>query len=371
MGVSEIFRKTYRALLNRFGRRRTQIFGGVALLLSMTLITGIWWSFQAAKVSSTRASAEVLLRQGDWLAARTIIDGLKAEVPTFVIQQSTDYLTQRINAIEASDESFEIAQSLQDEKKYLDSITRYLKVLPADIKNHEISLEEIKKLKPLAINDAIKRADSLFSKDRVQEAFWIIERTNLIAGPDSRLASDLKKYKYILDDRSREQQAKEQELLQAEVEKAEQELKAIWSKMRKKYDSFESVTWYNALSSPIYSNQNGFYLYFGVKDGRLLTLRLKMTYLDDDWLFVDTARVNVDGFIYPLTCSNWERDNKSGQIWEWCDTPLDDDREIIEAIIKSKKSVIRFDGDKYYDNRTISSSQKQALQDVLNAYDSY
>jgi hypothetical protein len=365
-------RKTYVTLLNRFGRRNTHILGGVALFLTMALIAGTWWwSDQAVKVSSTRASAEGLLKQGDWLAARIMIDELKAEVPSFVIQQSTDYLTQRIDAIEISNNSFKIARSLQGEKKYLDSISTYTKVLPADIKNYKISLEEIKKLKLLAINDSIKRADWLFSKDRVQEAFWIIERTLLLAGPDNRLSSDLKKYKNSLDDRSREQQAQEEELLQAEVEKAEQELKAIWSKMRKKYDSFESVTWYNALSSPIYTNQNGFYLYFGVKDGRLLTLRLKMTYLDDDWLFVDTARVNVDGFIYPLTCSNWERDNKSGQIWEWCDTPLDDDREIVEAIIKSKKSVIRFEGDKYYDNRTISSSQKQALQDVLNAYDSY
>ena len=92
-----------------------------------------------------------------------------------------------------------------------------------------------------------------------------------------------------------------------------------------------------------------------------------MQYYSSDWLFIEEAKINVDGKIYTVTSTDWERDNDS-DIWEWSDEPLND-RELIEAIVKSKSAVIRYEGRQYYDNRTISSSQKLALKQVLEAYD--
>ena len=60
--------------------------------------------------------------------------------------------------------------------------------------------------------------------------------------------------------------------------------------------------------------------------------------------------------------------NHDSRIWEWIDEKLDD-REMIESIIKSKSAVIRFEGNQYYNTRTISASQKQSMRDVLFAYD--
>ncbi|WP_161627154.1 hypothetical protein [Paenibacillus alvei] len=42
---------------------------------------------------------------------------------------------------------------------------------------------------------------------------------------------------------------------------------------------------------------------------------------------------------------------------------------MIRAIIKSKKTIIRHEGDTYYDDRTITKKEKAALQNVLDAYD--
>jgi len=145
--------------------------------------------------------------------------------------------------------------------------------------------------------------------------------------------------------------------------------KAALGKLSKKYDSFQDITWYQSPSSTKYRNANAFYLYFGVANGSPANLRLVIQYYADDWLFIDSAKINVDGTIYDVGESNWERDNDS-EIWEWIDVQLSD-RSLIEAIIKSRSAVIRFEGRQYYANKTISASQKRALRDVLDAYDSF
>lgn len=149
--------------------------------------------------------------------------------------------------------------------------------------------------------------------------------------------------------------------------------KAALGQMSKKFDAFQDITWYQSPSSTKYRNANAFYLYFGVSNGLPANLRLVIQYYADDWLFIDSAKVNVDGVIYSvgnyIDNNKWERDNDS-DIWEWIDEPLTD-RSLIEAIINSKSSVIRFEGSQYYDTRTISSSQKRALRDVLDAYDAF
>ena len=138
------------------------------------------------------------------------------------------------------------------------------------------------------------------------------------------------------------------------------------SKLSKRYDKFQDITWYSSPNSPRYRNYNAFYIYFGSSDNSKLSLRLVVQYESDDWLFIDSAAVNVDGVNYSIS-GDWERDHDS-RIWEWIDETLDD-REMIEAIIKSKSAVIRFEGNQYYNTRTISASQKQSMRDVLLAYD--
>ena len=138
------------------------------------------------------------------------------------------------------------------------------------------------------------------------------------------------------------------------------------SKLSKRYDKFQDITWYSSPNSPRYRNYNAFYIYFGSSGDSKLPLRLVVQYESDDWLFIKSAEVNVDGENYSIS-GDWERDNDS-RIWEWIDEKLDD-REMIESIIKSKSAVIRFEGNQYYNTRTISASQKQSMRDILFAYD--
>jgi hypothetical protein len=65
-----------------------------------------------------------------------------------------------------------------------------------------------------------------------------------------------------------------------------------------------------------------------------------------------------------------KRDNGAVRVWEWIDVPMDKEKyQIIKAIIESKKTILRYQGDTYYQDRIITDTEKQALQNVLNAYE--
>lgn len=140
--------------------------------------------------------------------------------------------------------------------------------------------------------------------------------------------------------------------------------------MRKRTDEFSGITYYHDSSTPRYANYSTFHLYIGKRENSSPQFRFQVRYADDDWLFVDRASINVDGEIYDLNVSSseWERDNDH-RIWEWIDiVPTQYHLTMIDSIIKSKSAVIRFYGSQYRDDRTITTTQKRALANVLNAY---
>lgn len=63
----------------------------------------------------------------------------------------------------------------------------------------------------------------------------------------------------------------------------------------------------------------------------------------------------------------WKRDNDS-EIWEWVDVPLDTEmRTLLEKVAHSKKTIVKFDGQQYYDDFTVTEKDKAAIRDVFAA----
>lgn len=155
--------------------------------------------------------------------------------------------------------------------------------------------------------------------------------------------------------------------------KEKQRLANATSKMRKKYDDIEGITWYRDKTSPRHSNYNGFYAYFGKKNTGSPWLRLVIQYAADDWLFIESYIIKVDGKTYNITEDEYgeiETDNGSGGIWEWLDRNVESDEfEIIKSVANGKDVKIRFNGKQYYKDKTITSKQKLALRNVLDAYE--
>lgn len=160
-----------------------------------------------------------------------------------------------------------------------------------------------------------------------------------------------------------------------EVERKEkQRLANATSKMRKKTDDMNGITWYHDKTSPRYTNRNGFFAYIGKKENSNPWLRLAIQYSADDWLFIEKYVIKVDDKTYTISEKKYgeiETDNGSGGIWEWLDRKVGkSEMEIIKAVAEGKSVKIRYVGKQYYKDRTITSTQKRALRNVLNTYES-
>lgn len=146
------------------------------------------------------------------------------------------------------------------------------------------------------------------------------------------------------------------------------------SVLKTEYDDFEGITWYEAKVHPQYINTRSYVLpYIGSRtSGNSGWLRLAFNYYGDDWIFYESVSLNVDGKRYTksFSYSDITRDNSRGYVWETAHiAPTASDIEMLWAIANSKKAVVRFQGDDYHYDFTISQSDKAGIKQVLTAYE--
>ena len=134
-------------------------------------------------------------------------------------------------------------------------------------------------------------------------------------------------------------------------------------------DEFEGYTWVQPKSRPIYRNQNGFYCYFQKsKDNKVSNLRFVGQYEDEDWLFINHVKFNIDGVVWDYTPKKINKDNDS-RIWEWFDDDVKSSNALlIEAISNAKVVNVRFIGRQYHDERKMSKNNIQSIRNTLEYY---
>ena len=171
---------------------------------------------------------------------------------------------------------------------------------------------------------------------------------------------------------------KEELIIEEQIKKKKIIIEQATKKMRKKVDKLENVTWYRDITSPQYTNYNGFFLYIGDRGFDYPTLRLRIQYKDSEWLFIEKYLIYIDGLKYKTIEAEYgdvERDSGTGGVWEWLDIPLTkyskdivNDFDVIRAIIYVKDVKIQYIGEQYSKVKTITKKQKKALKNVLEVY---
>lgn len=136
-----------------------------------------------------------------------------------------------------------------------------------------------------------------------------------------------------------------------------------------KKDEFENRTWVEPKNRPQYTNINRIYPYFELDDSIARNFRFRVQYTADDWLFIQKITFNIDGSRnIVFVPEKMERDNDS-KIWEWCDEPIDNQYEfLISALANAKKAKVKFDGQQYYDTRTITNNELKYIRKTYEFY---
>jgi tetratricopeptide (TPR) repeat protein len=245
----------------------------------------------------------------------------------------------------------------------------------SDVDKLNAEIETLKKEIDECKNGADKlfgRANLYFEQEDFEKSKTVLN--NLIQKyPSSTEAEKGKEFLVKIDseiEKITEQRKKEEIARKKEEEKR---LASATKNMRKKYDDMSETTWYRDRTSPQYTNYNGFFGYFGKSNTGNPFLRLRIQYAADDWLFIERYVIKVDGITYEIAEEKYgeiETDNGSGGIWEWLDRSVTKkEMEIMNAVANGKDVKIRFIGKQYRKDKTINSTQKRALRNVIDAFE--
>lgn len=111
--------------------------------------------------------------------------------------------------------------------------------------------------------------------------------------------------------------------------------------------------------------------YIGMDDNGNIWIRVVYNYTDDDWVFFQKITVAADDERYYRSFKYFDivRDNDGGQVWEYIDTDGASDVTMLWAIVNSKETIVRFEGDDYSHDFTVRESDKQAIKEALLVYE--
>jgi hypothetical protein len=144
-------------------------------------------------------------------------------------------------------------------------------------------------------------------------------------------------------------------------------------------DKVRGINFYYCETFPYYKNYGywgadvrSFVLpYIGIQ-GNSVWMRLVCDYTADDWVFFEKITFAVDDQRFYRYYSYYDvtRDNAYGDIWEYVDIAVGEEEiELLNAIVNSETTIVRFEGDDYYDDVEINASDKKAIADMLAVYE--
>lgn len=144
-------------------------------------------------------------------------------------------------------------------------------------------------------------------------------------------------------------------------------------------DKVRGIAFYYAKGFPYY-NSYGYWgadvrcfclPYMGIQ-GDSVWLRMVCDYTSGDWVFFEKITFAVDDERYYKTFNYFDvtRDNAYGKIWEYVDIDVGSEEiELLYAIANSESTIIRFEGDDWYDDFTVTQNDKNAIKEMLEIYE--
>ena len=158
----------------------------------------------------------------------------------------------------------------------------------------------------------------------------------------------------------------------------EQQAEALLANIRKDEDRIQNINFYSPKALKYYSNGSWaavvrcFILPYLGRNDSSVWLRLIYNYTGSDWVFFEKAIVVADGqkFEKSFDYSDIVRDNEAYSVWEYVDDTVSASGEkMLWAIANSKETLVRFQGDDYMHDFTVNATDKQAIREVMTAYD--
>lgn len=143
----------------------------------------------------------------------------------------------------------------------------------------------------------------------------------------------------------------------------------VLNSLRTITEEFDGSSWSRHPSSPRYQDIRNYVTLYLLDDGAgNKSLELFLNYTSrDGWLFVQSARLNLDGEELRAPTSRWFRDNDT-EIWEWASVTGPSVIDLAEKIANADRAVVRFYGQDFYDDHVVTATEKRVLREMLAAW---
>lgn len=153
----------------------------------------------------------------------------------------------------------------------------------------------------------------------------------------------------------------------------QEQAQALLANMRVEKDEVRGLTFYYSKTQPYYADERCYVLPYIGQDSTHTWLCAQYHYMDyDNWVFWTNLTFAVDDQRYYKYFNYFDvvRDNDT-EVWEYVNTAdvTEDDIEMFWAIANSEKTIVRFEGDEYYSDFTVSQADKDAIREILTAYE--
>lgn len=251
-------------------------------------------------------------------------------------------------------------------KEKYESLVSENKLLKTQIEKKNDEIEVLKFGADKLLNEAKNLNSSKRFKDAKNKLGVLLEKH-----PASNESVEGKKLLIIVNKEIEKQRLLAERKAKEKIKAEKKRLAQATSKMKKKYDDMNEITWYEDRASGGYTSK--LYAYIGKRENSKPFLRFYNRYYADDWLFIESYKFKIDGETYTITEKEYgeiKTNNGSGSIWETLDRRVDSEIfTILKAIANSKSAKIRYNGKDYYKDRTITSSEKRAIRNVFDAYE--
>jgi len=129
-----------------------------------------------------------------------------------------------------------------------------------------------------------------------------------------------------------------------------------------------SIAWYRNKESRSAKNFANIMLVIGMEQNKPPFLQMQVGYASETYMFIQSFSVIVDDIDYGSFSPEFMQES-SIQAWEWCEIKVGaDEYKMIEAVIKSRESIIRYFGRKFYKDYVVSEKEKELLNNMLLSY---
>ncbi len=225
----------------------------------------------------------------------------------------------------------------------------------------------------------IENALSEYTKLRVHKAIDLINAIGTVTSQSGSAITEAETYFKTLNDGEKAQVTNASVLDTARAQLTDackSEAQKILSGMIVDEDIVRNMAFYYPRVFPYYTNYWGadvrcFALpYLGIQNNKVW-LRLVCDYTADDWVFFKKIIFSVDGKNTTKSFNYFDvtRDNEYGDVWEYVDIDVGNyEIALLESIANSNRTIIRFQGDNYYHDFTVSEADKAAIRQMLNVF---